>query len=723
MAAITIKDGKTGAELNLIDTSWLAKSGLKDLSAGHDTFVSEFNHPLDRTQFNSAALEATFKQPKITLPGGLGLTLKGGGNAVLSLLRKKDSPLLGDDPADPEIAIGDNQYWLSFELDTTLDVTAAAKYSGFGLKIHGSTAAKLSAYTLFDQQSGPLPDLQTAAAGALSNFSTLSSAAALRDQRTGTVVVCEASGTFEVSGSYELPLAVNQLSLAEAEIPFKVSVAPSATLKAGGAVSVTGDYLVRCWRRSGSELIIGIYKKRGTELSVSFQAGAGLEANAGDLDLIQAFFSAVAPQVNLSATGLTAADPAYAPLAKALNDSIDRSLSISMNASCAATFSHEAAFVYAVGLTTNQAETDLAIDLALGGDWTKLANLPNVRAVKDIVRTRREQKATFVVHLLGIYSYASVADFISSSTVLHSREDGAVTLTDKATATRIAVASTPYVADSDRLRKALYEATVATACYQAVNSKLAPPAGLDLSTSQTLSLYENKMDRAGLKKQLLLAPAVGVMTHAEWSAIPIHNSQPRHVLIQAKQTIDAARALAMFFSAGTAPAPRDLGELVRLGRQTLAALLDPSDPVDMRRIRFLFSDAEWNSLDQENRRPPDSPASYSDWYDVTFWANAVHGAGPRLKEVLDAIRHMPAGTDPSQDPDFMKKRKALASALASFARNTHAAFDKGWPIAVMHALAGGNTTLTFAAAWDGKQQIPSTRPLSSSSVAGGTSPV
>jgi hypothetical protein len=97
-----------------------------------------------------------------------------------------------------------------------------------------------------------------------------------------------------------------------------------------------------------------IYKKQGATFDASFCASAGVGANLGSTELINEFFTAIDPGIDLSQSG-SAAD-----FQKVLSDSLDRSLAISLNAACTAAFADEA-----------------AIDSALTGDWAKISQLPN----------------------------------------------------------------------------------------------------------------------------------------------------------------------------------------------------------------------------------------------------------------------------------------------------------------------------------------------------------
>jgi hypothetical protein len=159
----------------------------------------------------------------------------------------------------------------------------------------------------------------------------------------------------------------------------------------------------------------------------------------------------------------------------------------------------------------------------------------------------------------------------------------------------------------------------------------------------------------------------------------------------------------LFFSDVSTRTARQLLDLKRLGRQVLASLLDRGDAVDNARWKALTDDQIWGAMEQQ-KFPSGSRASYSDWYDITFWAESITKVAPQLKAVLDAADKLGPG-DPTKDPKFMAERAALAKSVAEVTRNTKAAFEKGWPVAVMFALAGGQVPASFAAQWDGQKQF------------------
>ncbi|MGH9431684.1 MAG: hypothetical protein ACRD3T_09090 [Terriglobia bacterium] len=704
MAQISIAD-TTGVhfDVQLDDNSPLAKSELRSLSSVTAQIVGEFSKPLEVAKLAATTFGANFTSPSITAGGNRTLTIKSGANASLCELRASDSPLFGDDPYAPPIVIGDGQCWIAFELDTLFDLTlnlpvGIGGVSGFGVGIEASVAPTFTSYTLFDKASGALPTLGQAVGMSLSNFDAVTSAAQLRNQKPGTVQASDIIGTVTLSGSYSLPISVNQLSLADAKLPFNysVNVRPQLGVTLAGSIAITGEYIVRSFRKTGTELQLGVYKKRGTDLSASFTAGAGVHAPVGKTDLIASFFSAVVPGVDLKAAGLSDAD--LKTIQKTLKDSIDRSLSLSLNLCCSACFDNEAALVYSIDLTGDQATTDAAIDAAFRGDWTLLANLPNAKSLRNVVGETQQNRHKTVINLLGIYNYESVATFIGSCTVLRSPEDGTITITDNASASRISVASMPYAADADRLRTVLAQAFLATATYTAANS--GGKLSADLNASLSYLLYEEELHAQSVRKDLLVGIALGLISQAEWQNLAPASACPKHVRIAAKAVFGNDAAMRLFFSDPTARTPWALDHLKRVGRNVLSSLLDPNDPIDARRQQVLGDDTTWSQMDQQ-RFPADSPASYGDWYDITFWAKPISQIAPLINALLQAVDQSTAA-DPSTDPNFMAKRDALAKGLGQVSRNTHAAHEADWPIAVMCQLSGFRPKVSLQAAWDGK---------------------
>ncbi len=673
MAKISISDqaGLT-ADLQIREDSPLVKAGLTQIVSTVTTFAGNFVRPIGESDLRKVVFGATFKAPSALIANAAALAVNGAASGVLSIFKPADLALFGDDPFAPAIPIAPGECWVGCEIDASVSGQLSAAVDGFGVSAGAAASVSLATYSRVSAAARVLDALQTA----LSNYSVSATAEAVRAQAPGTVTATGISGTLSFRGSYGLPLRVD--ALASANLPFNANIAvkPAVAVEIAGRIDITGDFLVRSYKVSDTELRLGVYKKRGTTLTASLTAGAGIEADLGKTDLLAAVLGAVLPKVDPAQAGITG-DTAMT-LTEALQDGIDRSLSISLNVQCPASFTDEAAVVYAIDLTRGDAaSTDAALAAALGGDWTRLDGLANARPLRNIVRNTKEYKQKLSISLLGIYNAATVEDFVRSSTILHD-ENGRIVITDQATATRIAVASNPLAADPDKLASALAEAFLATVTYTAAAGAERP---LTLSVTQTWFRYKRQMSRQEMLDAVLLARALGYVAAPEaGSAFP-------HARVWASVRYDRAAAMRLFFADAVTLTPHTREELERIGRQTMLALIDPGDAASDVRRRVLADDGTWRKMDESGnvaqfRFIPALGAQWSavatDWTDIAWWADAMEQIAPRLAQVMAA----------EGEPGFEERRQKLAAALAAVTRNTHAAFVGGWGLAVMYALSG-----------------------------------
>ncbi len=347
------------ADLKVKDSAALAKAGLQELRSHTDPFVAELDKPVDQSGFKKATFGAKFSSPSELLAKATNLTIKDDACAVLTTFCHDDKKLFGDD-FTPEVPIAADEYWLSLEIDTSLDGKISSTIDGVGVAAEAATAANFTTYILCKASGGKFPTLKDAIAAALNNYSVDYNVATIRNQRPGTVNVNEISGSVTFSGSYSVPISVN--SLASASLPFnqKIAVSPDVTVQLGGQICLTGDFVVRSHRVSEAELRFGVYKKKGSSFKVTFTASAGIQANVASKELISTFFGAVFHAPDLDKLGITGNDAAA--LNAALEDCVDHSLSLSLNAACSAAITDEAAASYSVNLSTgDQGKTDAAL--------------------------------------------------------------------------------------------------------------------------------------------------------------------------------------------------------------------------------------------------------------------------------------------------------------------------------------------------------------------------
>ncbi len=701
MATISLADS-LGLKLDVQfdDKSALTTFGLQALESKTSEFVGAATKPLDQTNFQSAVLGGTFKTPEIDLGGNVGLAIKSGVNAAITVFRASNKSLFEPGGTSPEIPIRDSQTWIRFALETSLAIKAGVTGpSGFGVSGEGMQAREFAVYSLVEPQKGSVATLKEAIEEALSNYRILRTASDLRDQPLNTVYEWDASGSFAIEASYSYPLAVDCFSLKTAApaLGDALQIAPALSVGLKGVLSVSGEFRGRCYRASASKVQIGLYKKKESDLSASFQASAGISAKAGSADLISILFSAL-PGANFDPAGIEEADRKI--MQDSLQSAVDQGFSIALNGGCSASHTDEAAVLYEIDLQGDSASTDLAINAALKGNWSELANLSSARELRNILIETHKSGAKSTLNLLGIYDWASMQQFVRQCTILHDPQDGNITITDKETAQRICVSSASLATQDDKLRKVLNQAFLATVAYAVVNTSSAYE--VTIQARQSLLLYNERSNYASVRKNLLLGRALGLLTESELNGIALEK-QIHYFRLETRATFQGEEALSLFFEDVRNRTPHREEDLKRLGRNVLIALLDKNSPVDQARAAALRSDVIWAEM-EEQKFPPGSPASYSDWFDIVSWAHSVATVAPLLKTVLVAAEH-PKSVDPAADPTFMAAREAVAKAIGEVTRNTKAAFEKSWPIAAMFALSGGKAAVTFDAQWNGEKHF------------------
>lgn len=681
MPNMTIEGTGADGQIEIDNASLLSKANLTTLIPKSQGLVEDFSKTLGESKLNSISFKATYASPDIALDAtktlGIGVEV----SPLLKVCRAADGPLLGKDDFALDIPIDASEAWVGFQIGATVEVAGAgAAPNGVGVEIDQKTSGVFTTYKRFDAS----VVLRDAIRDTLSEFRVPANASEIRAQKPGTVLTSDVTGTVTVSGSWSIPGSVNTLALADTKVPIEIEVEAASCVALKGAIAITGEFVFRSWKQSDNELLIGLYKKKGTTFSVSFTAEAGMEAEAGSTDLVAKVFGLLSPTADSSVLGK---DPGG--LREALKKSVNHSLMMSLNASCAASVADESAFVYAVDLSGDQTRTDAALNAAIAGNWTKIAELSNATERRNAVGRMIASNHKIIVNVLGIYNYANLSEFLSKCTVAHCADDGSATITDVETASRITVASAPYEAAPDQLRQALSEAAISTAAYSFAKAGNAS----SLTSSQTLVIYHESADAHRIAKDLTTAVALGLATQAE-VALAIGGEPHRHALIQFEQKIDDAAARQMFLNPATGQ-PWRQSELIPIGIGQLRAFLDPNDPDEERRLEFL---AHWPQTEP--------PAPYSvDWRDITWWADAVANASAKYVTAKAAFEKIPAGVDASHDPGFMQARKDLAKALLDMSRNEHSAFTPGWPLAVMHWIARRQSVCSLNASWDSRTQL------------------
>jgi hypothetical protein len=707
MSTISITDTVGLVEnLDIRDDSPLAKAKLTQLISTSEALLKDFTKPVDQTDISTASLGAQLTTPSSLITGAENLTLTGGVNCDLSVLTPTDKFLFAADGFSPTIPILPNQSWVGFEVNTNLGASLSAAADGFGVAVEGTAELAVTTFTLIETAAPPLPLLKDAIVSALEHFSVAVTAQSLRQQSPGTVNVTDLSGTVIITGSYSVPISVSPFASANLPFNFPASVAPVATVEIAGSLAIAGEFVVRSHKVSDGVLQFGVYKKKGTTLTASITAEAGVEGTVGDTDLLSKLLNAVLPAVDVSKAGIPEATAAT--LNGVIKQSLDRSIAVSLNATCSAATTHEAAILYEINLIQGDAtKTDKALGSALKGDWTLITLLPNAKSLRNITVETKEQKRVLSLNLLGFYNATSVTDYVRTCTILHD-ENCQLTITDQVNASRVRAISTPYATDPDKLRTALAQDFITTATYAVVASRL----NLQLTLVQDYFDYADKMNVQQFRQDLLLGSALGLFPEDEFSSVLGRNSLFLHARVSASLHYDTAAVMSIFFSDPESHFPRTQDQLESIGRATMASLIDPSGPVNPSRIAILSNAAAWAAMDSNGDTAnfkflPELAGLNEvqlsdvtvDWVSVRWWADTISKVAPQLAKTLAIIDGINA-TDPTTDPGFMKQRDSLATVLGAVSKQTKAAFVSTWGPAVIFALSGKHASIIMDVAWD-----------------------
>lgn len=709
MSDIKITDNfGLSADLQIRDDSPLAKAKLTQLVAAGREFFDELNKPVDQADLKSVSFAATATSPDLLNSDLSKLTMGGGSNCGITIVTAADGSLFGKDPFSLSIPITSNEAWLGVDLNLIVKVKAGASASFVGVSFEGDAALVCTTFTISTASKPPLPLLRDACSAAFSNFSVTTTSDSIRKQLPGTLNQTEATGSITAKVTLKQPYTLNPL--ASTDLPFNstASIKPNVTLQVAGSIMIIGDFIFRSYKKTQSIVQVGVYKKRGSTFTVAFTAGAGIEGDIGGDDILKTLLNAALPSVDVKKAGITGENAKA--LNKVIKDGIDGGLTAELNAVCSASYTDEAAVIYEVelGAGSNLA-TDKALKLALQGDWTGLDKLSNVRRIRNIVVETIEKKASLTLNLFGFYSASSVTDYLKSCTILLD-ESGQTSIIDKLHMSRISAGVTPYASDSEKLQKALMEDFLCTATYAVAAGKLE----VQISTIQSYLDYQRNMSRNEMNQNVLLGYELGLIAKGSLDMMLGTNKSFRHACVSATVKYDTSALLSVFFSDPANLTARYQGEVEELGRSTMCAFLDPSDPTDALRIDILKNSAAWAAMNSVGATAAFGTISYlrhlgptqlaavsADWISIRWCADAISKVAPVLRDTMAALKKAPA--DPTQDRDFMKQRSRLANVLGAVTRNTDAAFVHGWGEAVMFALSGRRGTAEMRLTWNSNE--------------------
>lgn len=498
--------------------------------------------------------------------------------------------------------------------------------------------------------------------------------AALIKSPTGSIFEFDSGGSVKITGSYSLPSST--VPLATSSVPVlkeKLSVQSDASMGITGSFEVSGALVFRVYKVDDKIARFQVFKKRGTEVSVSFDASAGLSANVASKDVIDQVFKFITPKVDKS---VAAADSALNDQMKdVLEEAIAQHLAVSLNIEGTASASQSHLFSIDVDLAVANASPEMAarVNALFRGDWTlaQKHDLPCVVNWSDCLEKVQHSEHSFHLHLLNIFSAVSVTDFLTSAEVL--RTPDGVVFTDHNTASQIG--ATGNIAEPKRLSKVLAQALESTLVFKSTNGA---PAMVDLSVSGSCFQYEQNASRDDLTEISLLSDALD----CSLGALQSSGTRVGVVKFDASTKFDSAGSDGLFVD-GPDYTPKDQAEYMNHALDAISLLYPTTEPfyaaaVDDELWKHLNAAGNLSAMIQDvyvqaflrkhggyDGNPGNAAQAmwlYSIWYTVTFWSNAMANYAVLLQKAKKLAAQLKPG-DTSRAAEMQDLMDKLAKAM------------------------------------------------------------
>ncbi len=684
MPSIQIADSFSAAvDATLPDTSALGKTPGSVVQFARGDVIAALSLPLDQVQLNNLSLDFTW-QPSLTLAGGSATFIGGltqGGELDLYKPSADGRGLLF--PADQfgrSIPMGQAIYLaLSFHLSAA--ATPGGTAGTFTLTLASAAQATAKLYLPFVPAADrSFPTLKHCLETLFSTYSLPSRLDELLALPPGAVFTFDSTGSVAFTASLDLLAAVNPTAspgFAATSGPIAVSAGPSATVS--GGFTLSGEFLVRLWKRDDGTLELGYYKRQGTSFTVSFDAAVGADATVGGHDLIANLYGLLGDTGKLDPAWLQAHVPASVAgdVRAAYEAAVARKLSIEFDAECDTSLTDQAAFSWSFDLRDAATTAHIALLDALQGNLSSLlsGSLPaGVTSVGSVLEKIRKSKRAFTFNFLGLYDHASIQEAVLTLSAKVS-EDGQLILTDQAHLTRLSAEATPLVR-STPLGSVVAEDCAATVGYAVAFGHFAPQLQMSYR-------YFSLKSNSRISDLSLFLDTVAELLNEDvtppWKQTLEASARSQTTSLLTSLTYDVATAKSLFLDAnGNA---RDLNSYRRIGRKAL--LRTPGLGLNPAFAQALSDDAKWQALvdagapdnvylalGADATNPPLWARLSSDWLThVVFWAAAMHDAAEAFAALAQYVAANP-NLSPLQDTGFAARRQSFATKLANAIKQT-----------------------------------------------------
>lgn len=584
----------------------------------------------------------------------------------------------GGDPFDQPISL-DKKCCLWLQLNGTLNVGVAGTVSGFGIGIKTNSYAQYRFNRIFSPDAaGTFQPLSQAVQELFKGATPPVDLAALLAAPIGSIFEFDSGGSVTVTGSYSVPTSTLPLATSGA-VPVlkqKLTLAANPSLSLSGSFEVSGALIFRVHKLSDTAARFHLLKKAGTALEVSFSASAGITGGIADKDFLDSAFKAISPDCKVDLSSRDA--DLNAQLKDVLKDAVSSHFSATLNAEASLSSSTSHVFILDVDLQVASKSPEMTerVNGLFHGDWTlaRRHDLPCVTNYSDLLEKVTTTKQTFQFHLLNLFSFTSLTEFMNSAKVLKTA-DGVV-FTDHDTASRIQASADGRIADPMKLRNVLAQALQSTLAFKTGN---ASPALLDLAVAGNFFTYERSASADDLQEIGLLCAALDCAL----AGLQTSSGQVGVVKFDASSKFDDSASEACFIGPAPDFTPKDEAEYVRHALDAIALLYGPSHRYHYAAVdnqlwkhlnaagntRAMMSDTyiqnflkAHGGFDPNNQSDFQNNWLYPLWYTVTFWPKAMANYAVLLQTAKKLAAQLPPGST-QQTPEIQQLMRQLSSKM------------------------------------------------------------
>jgi hypothetical protein len=721
MATIKI-NSKTNANFNITAnpdpasafSKYLKSAPAEILLAGE--LITQWEKPISQTDIKDMSLDVEFKYP-VQLGASIPeLTINAKTSGKFSINAKAHSNVTGNDYYGDAIEVPEGKAYVTLTIEAVLGAGINPKTGDLSFGFETGRTVTLSYAEIFDQ----MELLGKAIVHVIENFRIPAEECDLESMPAGSIAAAGGSGSFSIKATYTASVAPNLLAVATPDpIPAgKLSISAKAEAKVAGSAKFTGDYQVRAYRESAVKASFGYHHSTQKELDVQFTADAGIDVQVNGKSALDQILGSLSGEEKLDSKKL--ADLGIpADEIKAMNEAIKASLNRSINLSVSADlnwsdkiselfrFSFCPGNVGKNGIEWIHCALDGIPDVLLAKDPAQLAAENIVREAAGL-NPEVQSAATLKINLLGIFNYLSLSKLIQEGKVLCEPVSGTLTITDKATASRISIAATPF-AEIDKLHTILMENVLFSLACHATGLAVSE----ELSVMHDFFEYKTKMDSRSLAENVAALSAIGLIDPATkekilnkrvtghciyWLSAGFNNAQCRNLLLfkPDANSCDQAR-------------PESFYELA--GRRALLAITAVL-PDEAFRGNIINDDAVWKQLTEygipsalgkipeiHQLNPLQQEVIGTDYKTISWWAHAMNQLGEALIEFDQYIAsHKPLDQNSSE---FRKVQTNFSKKIASAAQNSETPFGEPWGVLAMNFAADSQDSAIGVLAADG----------------------